>query len=336
MIYFIATGGTIAMRRSAAAGGNVPALSGKELLELAGDLPGMEQVEIDEWERLPGVHRDQAALWAMRNRVRDVVSRPDPPAGIVITHGTDTLEETSYLLARTVEPEVPVVVTGAMHTSSDADWDGPRNLRDAFLVAAHPESRGRGTMVVFAGRILDGLYATKLDSSSVDAFGEVGKSVGVGRSVGREVGKSVEVGRSVGCVVGDRVIFHEPPAPRPVTLFPQNLSAEVPIVPFVLGDRGQLLAAAFDYADGVVIEGFGRGNCPPGVLPAVQKWLAAGRPVVLSTRCPFGEVGGEYAFDGGGGQLLRMGVIPAGARNSSLARMELVISLGAEVPYGTA
>ena len=85
----------------------------------------------------------------------------------------------------------------------------------------------------------------------------------------------------------------------------------------------------------MVVEGFGRGNIPPGVLPALRRWIADGKPVVLASRCPFGEVGGEYAFEGGGAQLLGLGVIPAGPRTASLARMELVLSLAAQVPYGS-
>jgi L-asparaginase len=84
----------------------------------------------------------------------------------------------------------------------------------------------------------------------------------------------------------------------------------------------------------VVLEAFGRGNCPPGILPSVRRWLEDGKPVVLASRCPYGEVGGEYAFEGGGGQLLRLGVLAAGPRTASLARLELALCLSAGVPYG--
>ena len=106
------------------------------------------------------------------------------------------------------------------------------------------------------------------------------------------------------------------------------------IVPLVLGDDGTLVESARAHCDGLVIEGFGRGNIPPGALPAVARWLEDGKPVVLSSRCAAGEVGGEYAFSGGGGELLRMGVLPAGPRTPALARLELVLALSAGVPYG--
>jgi L-asparaginase len=316
LIHLLATGGTIAMQRSAAAGGNVPALDAGGLLELIGDF-GNGPVEVEDWEPLPAAHRGPEQLWALRQRVAELLHRSAPPQGIVLTHGTDTLEETAYLFARTLPSVVPVVLTGAMRTSSDAGWDGPRNLRDAVSVASHPASRGRGTMVVFAGRILDGRDAVKLDAQEPDAF----------RSVhSKQLG---EVGN------GTVRFFREPESDRGL-LAPEDLAARVALVPLVLGDDGALLELARPAFDGVVLEAFGRGNAPPGVLPALQRWLTDGKPVVLATRCPFGVVGGEYAFEGGGGSLLRMGVHPAGPRVASLARLELLLCLAAGVPYGGA
>src|SRR6266850_7080969 len=95
----------------------------------------------------------------------------EPPQGIVITHGTDTIEETAYLLARTLDPQTPVAITGAMRTSSDPGWDGPRNLTDAARVVADPSSQGRGTMVVFAGQIFAGDQAAKIEATALEAFG---------------------------------------------------------------------------------------------------------------------------------------------------------------------
>lgn len=314
LIHLLATGGTIAMQRSAEAGGNVPALDGHGLIGLiGGSVPGVE-LRVEDWERLPGVHRGPAEIWALRQRVLAIASDPSPPDGVVITHGTDTMEETAYLLARTVPPAVPIVLTGAMRTSSDPDWDGPRNLREALLVASDVGSQGRGTMVVFAGKILAGRDVAKLDAFSPDAFGAPHAGpIGIVAALGPQ--------------------FEFPPEPNPSLLSPRGLTARVAIIPLFLGDDGGLLDLARSRFDGVVIEAFGRGNAPPGVLPAIARWLADGKPVVLASRCPFGEVGGEYAFEGGGGQLLRMGVIPAGARATSAARLELMLCLSAGVPY---
>lgn len=312
----LATGGTIAMQQSAEAGGNVPALSGQGLVDLVGGFVSGADLRVEDWERLPGVHRGPLELWAMRDRVAALTGGPNPPDGVVITHGTDTLEETAYLLARTVPPAVPVVVTGSMRTSSDAGWDGPRNLRDAVRVAAHPKARNRGTLVVFAGKVFDGRDVAKLHTFSTDPF----------RAPHRP---------PVGEIAHDELRFHGPAETGRRGLVPaRSLAPRVAIVPLILGDDGSLLADALPHFDGVVIEGFGRGNVPPGALPAIRSWLAAGKPVVLASRCPLGEVGGEYAFDGGGGQLFRMGVRPAGPRPTSLARLELSLCLSAGVPYG--
>jgi L-asparaginase len=316
MIHLLATGGTIAMQRSDAAGGNLPALDAEGLLALVGELDGVE-LRTEDWEQLPAVHRGPERLWALRERVAQLASGPTAPAGLVITHGTDTLEETAYLLARTLVPTVPVVLTGAMRTSSDPVWDGPRNLRDAIRVAADPDSRGRGPMVVFAGRILDGRDAVKLDASAPDAF----------RALHSE---------QLGTVTEQEIRFvREPGAGRSI-LAARGLAPRVALLPLLLGDEGVLLELARPHFDGIVLEAYGRGNAPPGILPALSGWLAEGKPVILASRCPYGEVGGDYAFAGGGAELLRLGVRPAGPRAASLARLELVLCLAAGVSYGEA
>jgi len=312
VVHLLATGGTIAMQRSSAAGGNIPALDAEQLVSAIG-LEDRSALRVEDWERLPGVHRGPLELWALRNRVAELVSAGDGLTGMVITHGTDTLEETAYLLARTLSPAVPVVLTGAMRTMSDPGWDGPGNLRAAIAVAAAPDSRNRGTMVVFAGRILDGRFVTKLNTFAPDAFGS---------PHGPELGTVA----SQVCYAGD--------SPPHRVLEPRDLAPRVAIIPLILGDDGALVESARSHFDGLVIEGFGRGNIPPGALPALARWLAEGKPVVLASRCAAGEVGGEYAFSGGGGELLRMGVLPAGPRTPALARMELVLALAAGMPYG--
>jgi L-asparaginase len=279
-----------------------------------GGFGGPGEVAVEDWERLPGVHRGPVELWALRCRVAELIGGPAPPDGVVVTHGTDTLEETAYLLARTVAPRVPVVLTGSMRTSSDPEWDGPRNLREAMAVARDPASRGRGTVVVFAGRIIDGRYVAKLHTFDPDAFGS---------PHGRQLGSVTSTGPA-----------YDWSAPPHRLLAATDLSPRVAILPLILGDDGVLVELARDRFDGLVVVGFGRGNIPPGAVPAIRRWLDAGKPVVLASRCIGGEVGGEYAFAGGGGELLRMGVRPAGPRTPALARIELALALSAGASYG--
>src|SRR6476646_2161201 len=155
MIHLLFTGGTISMQRDAAAGGNVPAHSGEALVGFAEGLDTIAPYRIENWAKVPACHLGPDRLWALRDRVCEVAEAGEV-TGIVVTHGTDTIEETAYILARTLPTGLPVAITGAMRTSSDEGWDGPRNLLDAARVVASPASAGRGAMVVFAGRIFRG------------------------------------------------------------------------------------------------------------------------------------------------------------------------------------
>jgi L-asparaginase len=318
MIHIIFTGGTISMRRDEHAGGNVPTHGGEALLAFAPGIKGITEVRVDDWARLPACHLDHAKLWQLRNHVRSVAAGEGDgpfPQGIVITHGTDTIEETAYLLSRTLPAACPVVITGAMRTSDAADWDGPRNLTDAVRVAATPASRGRGTLVCFAGRIFAGHQAVKTHATDILAF-------------------SAPHAAAVGSVSGNRVDFGAPSPAARDPLEPAELKARVALVPVVTGDQGELLDLARPSHDGVVLVAYGSGNVPPGVVPAVRRWIAEGKPVVLASRCPFGEVTPVYAFPGGGATLIREGVVVAGPRSPSQARMELLLSLSAGRPYG--
>jgi L-asparaginase len=314
LIHLLFTGGTISMQRDAAAGGNVPAHGGEALVAMAPGIERAGRLRIEDWARMPACHLDQSRQWALRERVRTIASSGEV-AGIVVTHGTDVLEETAYLLDRTLDPGIPVAVTGAMRTSSDTGWDGPRNLRDAAAVAACGESRGRGTMVVFNGEIFAGRSAAKIHATDVAAF-------------------SAPHGGPVGRLREGGVTYAGPAPERPVPVTPPALTARVALVPAVVGDDGRLLDLARERHDGVVVEAFGSGNVPPGLVPAIGRWLDAGKSVVLASRCLYGQVTPNYAFDGGGARLVAMGVTPAGPRTPSQARMELTIALSAGVPYG--
>ena len=169
MIHVLFTGGTISMQYDAALGGNVPTHGGEALVALAPELPSIADVRVENWARMPACHLTPADLWRLRERV--CALQADPAVdGVVITHGTDILEETAYLLDRTLAPRVPVVLTGAMRTSDHAEWDGARNLTDAVRVAADAQAAGRGALVVFAGHVWQGIEAVKRDTVALDAF----------------------------------------------------------------------------------------------------------------------------------------------------------------------
>jgi L-asparaginase len=315
MIHILFTGGTISMQRDAAAGGNVPAHGGEALMRLAPGVERIAPVRIEDWARMPACHLDQSRLWALRERVRELAASGQV-SGIVITHGTDILEETAYLLDRTLDRRIPVAITGAMRTSSDDGWDGPLNLRDAVTVAASSSSSGRGALVVFAGRVFAGRAAVKSHATDPEAF-------------------SAPHAGPIGRVVDGKVSYSSEAVAGASPVEPATLHARVAHVPTVVGDRGAMLDLARGEHDGVVVEAFGSGNMPPGVVPAVRRWIEEGKPVVLASRCWWGQVVPLYAFDGGGARTTAMGAIPAGPRTPSQARMELTIALSAGVPYGS-
>ena len=325
MIHLLFTGGTISMHRDAAAGGIIPTHSGEALVGFSRGLDAISPYRIENWAMVPACHLGPDRLWALRERVRQVAESGEV-RGIVITHGTDTIEETAYLLDRTLGPSVPVAITGAMRTSSDEGWDGPGNLLAAAAVAASATSAGRGVMVAFHGKVFAGQTVVKFHATDPDAF-----AAPYAAPIGR-----IEDGCVVyqpGRVPAGRVGSGEVGKTRPVGL--RGLSARVALVPMVIGDDGRMLDLARADHDGVVIVAFGSGNVPPGAVPAIGRWIDEKRPVVIATRCPTGVVTPLYAFEGGGSRLAAMGTIPAGPRSPSQARMELMIALSAGVAYGS-
>jgi L-asparaginase len=331
MIHLLFTGGTISMHRDAAAGGNVPTHSGEALVGFSRGLDAISPYRIENWAMVPACHLGPDRLWALRERVRQVAESGEV-RGLVITHGTDTIEETAYLLDRTLDPKVPVAITGAMRTSSDEDWDGPGNLLAAATVAASAASAGRGVMVAFHGKIFAGQTVVKFHATDPDAFAAP-YAAPIGRvedgCVVYEAGR-VPSGPGTREAGGGR---GEAGKTRPVGL--RGLSAKVALVPMVIGDDGRMLDLARVDHDGVVIVAFGSGNVPPGAVPAIGRWIDEKKLVVIATRCPTGVVTPLYAFEGGGSRLAAMGAIAAGPRSPSQARMELMIALSAGVAYGS-
>jgi L-asparaginase len=173
-------------------------------------------------------------------------------------------------------------------------------------------------MVVFHGKVLAGRTAVKTDTTELDTF-EAPHAVPLG---------SVNQGR-VEYLRQDKVASEFTP------LHPAALSARIAVVSMVVGDDGRILDLARAGHDGVVVVAFGSGNVPPGAVPAIGRWVAEGKPVVLASRCPRGVVSPIYAFEGGGARLVGMGAIPAGPRAVSQACMELMISLSAGRAYGS-
>lgn len=315
MIVLVFTGGTISMRHDPVAGGAVPALSGRDILQLIPQLNELADLEVDDFGAFPGPHMTAERMWELRNRVARHLDRPDIE-GVVITHGTDSLEESAYLVARSLASEKPIVFTGAMRTASDLSWDGPANLGAAIRVAASDESRGFGVLVVMSDRVYAGLDVTKVHTHMVDAF----ESPGLG---------------PLGVVDDGRVVFRRAiPSPCDV-IDPPALGSPVDIVYAYAGADSRLLDAARRDGPGVVVAAMGRGNVPPAMVPGIERWIGEGKPVVVTSRVLRGRVGRTYGYHGGGRRLHDLGAIFAGSRRPQQARIDLMLALGAGVDVRT-
>lgn len=304
------TGGTICMSLDPLADGAVPALSGEQILGYVRGLDQVAEVAVVNFGRLPGPHVSPARMLELARALRERFTADSDLAGAVVTHGTDTLEETAYLLDLVLDEERPIVVVGAMRNSSELSWDGPANLMSAVRVACDPVVRGLGVVVAMADQILAARDATKTHTESVDTFQS------------RDLGP-------LGLIDKDRIVVVNRPIRRE-RLAVERLEERVEIVQLAAGSSGRLVdLAVADGVRGLVVEGTGRGNIPLSAWPAVRNALDAGVVVVLTTRCHRGRVLDTYAYEGAGRQATRRGAILAGLLPSHKARLKLMALLGA-------
>lgn len=307
-VVLLFTGGTISMRIDPDTGGAVPALSGQEIVSAVPGLEKEARLTLEDYARLPGPHVTPQWMWTLRDDVAARLSDPGVDA-VVCTHGTDTLEETAYLLDLTLPGPKPVVFCGAMRTVSEPGWDGPANLLSAVRVAAHPGSPGRGVLVAIGEYVHAASEVTKWHTQSLAAF----------RSPHG----------ALGAVERDSVAYYRPPVRAAAVLSPLALVPEVDLHTMAVGaSSAPMMASVERGARGLVIEATGAGNVPPSVLPALRAALARGVAVVVVSRCPEGRVYPAYGYEGGGRMLLDMGVILGGDLPGPKARIKLMVALG--------
>lgn len=298
------------MRDDPAAGGARPSLSGADILDSVPGWDSVASVDVREFGRFPGPHVTIERMWALRAAILDALAQGAD--GVVVTHGTDTIEETAYLLDRSLAPSVPVIVTGAMRNVSELSWDGPANVMAALQVARSPEAAGRGAMVVMDDRIIQGAEVVKTHTEEFGTF------------------QSPNWG-PLGIVDKGEVLFYRE-SRRKAPLQPAEPRLPVDLVKVVAGADSRLIDASRESgAHGIVIEALGRGNVPPAVMPGIRRWREAGRPVVVTSRSLRGRVLDEYAYAGGGHELREMGVIFADHLTGQQARIELMLAIGTGV-----
>lgn len=307
-IAIIFTGGTISMKSSKKSGGAVPAFKGRDILKLLPVISNNFRIEVHDFGQFPGPHITPEMMLAVSKIARKYLAQNDIK-GVIVTHGTDTLEETAYFLDLTIDSPKPVVVVGAMKDCTELGWDGPANLMGAARTAVSPEARNKGVLVFLNNTINSAGEVTKTSTDSFETF------------------RSPDLG-PLGWVDQDRVLFYRQPLYR--EHYKINLiQPKVDLFKMAVGMDDRLIKYTIDSGSrGIVIEGMGRGNVPPGVVPGIEYAISKNIPVVLCSRCIGGRVLGTYAYPGGGAQLIKKGVILGGHLPGQKARIKLMILLG--------
>jgi L-asparaginase len=308
-VVLISTGGTIASRFDPQSGRTVASARGEDLLAQVPELASVCDLEIDDFATVSSFDMSVGLAFGLARRSNRQLARPEV-AGVVVTHGTDTMEESCYLADLLLESEKPAVFTGAQRAHDDPLPDGPKNLRSAARTAVAPEAAGLGAVICFADQIHGARDVTKVSTSALAAFHSYDKG-------------------ALGEVDGARMILHRRPTRRRTFRLDQMPELQIPLFRLALGFDVKIVERLLDLGvDGLVVEAFGRGNAPAALVPVVERAVGMGLPVVITSRCPTGRVEPIYG-KGGGKDLLDAGAIFAGDLRGPKARLLLLVLLAA-------
>ena len=306
-ILIVFTGGTFSMMIDEETGGAVPRYSGEELMEMMPKAKEMADISCFDFGKYPGPHVTPEIMLELSKQIQFKLSENNYD-GVIVTHGTDTLEETAYLLDLTIKTDNPIVVTGSMKNSSDLGWDGPRNLLDSISVCLSSNSRNIGVLVCLNGEVNAASEVTKIFSDEVDTF------------------KSLDFG-SLGFVQDGKVIYNR--LPRHLEYIETNkIVTNVDLITVYAGMGEKFFKFSADSKiDGLVIEALGIGNVPPAAFGGIKYVTEKKIPVVLVSRCPAGETDDIYSYPGAGKHLHDLGVIFTDYLNGQKARIKLMLAL---------
>lgn len=305
-IAIISTGGTIAMVKKGRT--VVPYDKGNALVTDIPEVHEIANVTLYEFSNVPSPYMTPNLMWQLA-KIVDKVLEEDGYDGVVITHGTDTLEETAYFLDLVLKTEKPVVLTASMRNISELSTDGPRNVLSSVMVACADESHGMGVLVCLNDEIHAAREVTKTYTSNVATF----DSPGYG---------------PLGIVDESNVIYFRKSLTREKILT-DKIEERVAIVKTFTGDDGSILRAVHSMGyRGIVVEGFGRGNVPPQLASTIEEIVKSGVPIVITSRCFKGRVYPIYGYEGGGADLRRRGAILSEHPLAQKARIKLMVVLG--------
>lgn len=308
-ILVIMTGGTISMNKYKT--NNLVDISSDNsylLDELKTKISGIE-IEYTVQSMIPSPHMTLNDMFNLTKLIDKSVKRDDI-FGVVITHGTDTLEETAFMTNLYLTTKKPVIFTGSMRSYSEISYDGIRNLYSSILVASDEESINKGTLVVLNDVINSAAEVTKTHTLALDTF------------------KSLDFG-PLGIIDNDQVIYYRSITHNSLNLRPSTFTDNIEIIKISAGVSSLLLNFVISQnVNGIILEGLGRGNIPPNLVDDVVRAIEKNIPVIMTSRVPMGRVLGTYGYAGGGGQLEKLGVIFAPNLNGQKARILLSLALG--------
>ncbi len=306
-ILVVFTGGTFSMMIDEKTGGAIPRFSGEELMEKIPHAKSIAKITCHDFGKYPGPHMTPDLMMQLSKKIKELIAT-NKYSGVIVTHGTDTLEETAYLLDLTIKASIPIVVIGSMKNSSEPDWDGPLNLINAIHVCLNSNCRDLGVLVCLNGEINAASEVTKIYTEQIDSF------------------SSLDFG-SLGFVQNGRVILNR--LPRKLEIIrTENIVTNVDMLTVYAGMNEKFFKYSADSnVEGVVVEALGVGNVPPAVFEGIKYLIGKNIPVILVSRCPAGETLDIYGYPGAGKWLHEIGVIFADYLNGQKARIKLMLSL---------
>ena len=303
-ILVLHTGGTISMQADAT--GAVVTSQENPMNHVSNPLEGIEVYALD-FFNLPSPHIKPKHMLALYHKIKEEADHYD---GVVITHGTDTLEETAYFLDTMEIPHMPIVLTGAMRSSNELGSDGVYNYLSALRVASDDKSADKGVLVVMNDEIHAAKYVTKTHTTNVGTF-------------------QTPTHGPLGLIMKQEILYFKTAEPR-VRFDLEHIQGLVPIISAYAGMTDELIDMLdLDHLDGLVIQAFGAGNVPKETAQKLESLLQKGIPVALVSRCFNGIAEPVYAYQGGGVQLQESGVLFVKELNAQKARLKLLIALNA-------
>lgn len=303
-ILVLHTGGTISMQADAT--GAVVTSQDNPMNHVSNPLEGIEVHTLD-FFNLPSPHIKPKHMLALYHKIKEEADNYD---GVVITHGTDTLEETAYFLDTMKIPPIPIVLTGAMRSSNELGSDGVYNYLSALRVASDDKAADKGVLVVMNDEIHAAKYVTKTHTTNVSTF-------------------QTPTHGPLGLIMKQEILYFKTAEPR-VRFDLEHIQGLVPIISAYAGMTDELIDMLdLEQLDGLVIQAFGAGNIPKETAQKLENLLQKGIPVALVSRCFNGIAEPVYAYPGGGVQLQRAGVFFVKELNAQKARLKLLIALNA-------